>query len=132
MAAVEGVNDQKAKNNVKWNKLLSEDLEELLKQRVAELEQFRKKQTHNIGASQSTETSSDQIKKKQSVLSPEKSKNHTTTNEDDIDTEEKKKRQAFLEEQELRAFHERGGFHGVLKDLFRPAANGIADLDSVH
>jgi len=28
---------------VKWNKLLSEDLEELLKQRVAELEQFRKK-----------------------------------------------------------------------------------------
>lgn len=50
----------------------------------------------------------------------------------DEETEEKRRRQAFKEEQELRAFEERGGFGAVLRDLFRPTGAGGADLDSVH
>ena len=43
-----------------------------------------------------------------------------------------RRRQAYREEQELRAVEERGGFPGVLRDLFRPeTANGV-ELDSVN
>ena len=46
--------------------------------------------------------------------------------------EEMRRRLAYREEQELRAFEERGGFPGVLRDLFRPeTANGV-ELDSVN
>jgi hypothetical protein len=44
-AGLDAAADQKAKANIKWNKLLSEDLEELLKQKMAEpLEMLKKKQ----------------------------------------------------------------------------------------
>jgi hypothetical protein len=39
---------------------------------------------------------------------------------DKLSSEEKRRRQAYKEEQELRAFEERGGFAGVLRDIFRP------------
>jgi hypothetical protein len=37
-----------------------------------------------------------------------------------MSSEEKRRRQAYKEEQELIAFEERGGFAGVLRDIFRP------------
>jgi hypothetical protein len=49
-----------------------------------------------------------------------------------MDPDEKRRRDAYREEQELRAFEERGGFAGVLRDIFRPQAADGVDLDSVH
>lgn len=51
---------------------------------------------------------------------------------EDMDPDEKRRRDAYREEQELRAFEEKGGFAGVLKDIFRPKAADGVDLDSVH
>lgn len=51
---------------------------------------------------------------------------------DKMSSEEKRRRQVYKEEQELRAFEERGGFAGVLRDIFRPQAADGVDLDSVH
>ena len=47
-------------------------------------------------------------------------------------SEEKRRRQAFREEQELREFEEKGGFAGVLKDLFRPGPTNGLELDNVN
>ena len=100
------------------------------------LEYLKKKSMANIALTQHVPQSSsvtsnaihDALKKKVSITKGKQDNAY----EDEYDAEEKKRRQVYQEEQELRSFQERGGFNGVLRDLFRPAATGLGDLDSVH
>jgi len=64
--------DQKSKKSIQWNKLLSEDLEELLKQKMAESVEMLKKKQEAQQALTLVPSASEPIKKKATVHSPEK------------------------------------------------------------
>jgi len=71
-------------------------------------------------------------RKKKQTTTEALDKEDTLKDDKKYNSEEKRRRQAFREEQELRSFEERGGFAGVLKDLFRPEPTNGLELDNVN
>ena len=116
-------------SQVKWNRLLHEDLEELYKEKALPETQKGNKRESILQAHSNNDKG---LGENESSVGQMKRDEENALKKDKLSSEEKRRRQAYKEEQELRAFEERGGFAGVLRDIFRPQAEDGVDLDSVH